>query len=79
MKATVQKWGNSLGLRIPKSFAQAARIADGSPVDLKMVGEKLVIQSLRPAFGLEDLLSKVTAKNIHRVVGTGRAVGQEEW
>ena len=79
MKTKVQKWGNSLGLRIPKTFAQEARIDDGSPVDIKIEGKKLVIKSLRSSFNLDDLLAQVTPQNIHEEIDTGQNIGKEVW
>jgi len=60
MKTKVQKWGNSLGLRIPKIFAREARIDDGSSIDIKIEGKKLVIKPLRSSFNLDALLAQVT-------------------
>ena len=37
MKATVRKWGNSLALRIPRSFADDADVKEGSRVETPMV------------------------------------------
>ena len=79
MKTKVQKWGNSLGLRIPKIFAQEARIDDGSSVDIKIEGKKLVIKSLRASFNLDDLLVQVTPQNIHEEIDTGQNIGKEVW
>lgn len=79
MKTKVQKWGNSLGLRIPKTFAQEARIDDGSPVDIKIEDKKLVIKSLRSSFNLDDLLAQVTPQNIHEEIDTGQNIGREVW
>lgn len=77
MKTKVQKWGNSLGLRIPKTFAQEARIDDGSSVDIKIEGKKLIIKSLKPSFNLEKLLARVTPQNIHNEIDTGQNIGKE--
>ncbi|UCD83904.1 MAG: AbrB/MazE/SpoVT family DNA-binding domain-containing protein [Deltaproteobacteria bacterium] len=79
MKTKVQKWGNSLGLRIPRTFAQEARIDDGSSVDIKIEGEKLIIKSLRSSFNLEALLAQVTPQNIHEEIDTGQNIGKEVW
>jgi antitoxin MazE len=80
MRTKIQKWGNSLGLRIPKSFAEEAQIHAGSTVDLSMDDGRLVVRRLRvPPYRLEDLLSKVTKDNLHEEVPTGGAVGREAW
>ena len=36
MQTKIQKWGNSLGLRIPRSFAAEAHVKEGSAVDLSV-------------------------------------------
>jgi antitoxin MazE len=78
MTARVQKWGNSLALRLPKALADEFRLERGSAVELRVVGGKLVLEPHRPAqYRLEDLLKKVTKANIHVEIKTGRPVGKE--
>ena len=80
MKTRVQKWGNSLALRIPKSFAVEARLAENTPVELSLVEGRLVIRPLGPeAPTLEELLRGVTDQNLHGEWDTGPAVGREAW
>ena len=80
MQTKVQKWGNSLGLRIPKSFAEQAGVAAGSEVDLAVEDGELIVRPRRqPRYELKDLLRRVTAKNIHKEVETGDPVGREAW
>ena len=80
MKTKIQKWGNSLGLRIPKSFARETAIEDGSEVDLSVEGDNLIIRPVGPPkYDLEELLSHVTEDNRHDEISTGEAVGKETW
>jgi antitoxin MazE len=80
MTSRVQKWGNSLALRIPKPLAAEAGLTNNSPVDLSLCEGKLIITpSAKPTVNLDDLLAKVTKKNLHREVDTGPAVGGEAW
>ena len=80
MKTRVQKWGNSLALRIPKSFAAEARLNENTPVELSLVDGKLVIQPLVPGTPtLDELLKGVTDENLHGEWDTGPAVGKEVW
>ena len=80
MRTRIAKWGNSLGLRIPKSFAEDIRIADGSEVELSLEGGNLVVRTVVPqSMVLDDLLAQVTDDNLHGEVDTGDAVGGEEW
>jgi antitoxin MazE len=80
MKTRVQKWGNSLAVRIPRTYAAEARLAADTPVELSLVDGKLVIQPLIPeAPTLEELLRGVTAENLHGEWDTGPARGREAW
>jgi antitoxin MazE len=80
MKTKVQKWGNSLALRIPKSFAAETMLEPDTEVDLSLVKGKLVITPLiEHEYSLEQLLKGVTKENIHAEVDTGVSVGNEAW
>lgn len=80
METTVQKWGNSLAVRIPKAFAEEAGVLEGSPVDISVADGQIVVRRLRPrGVTLDELLADVTPENIHAVVDTGPAVGREAW
>ena len=80
MKARIQKWGNSLALRIPKSFAAELQLEQGMLVDVSLHEGKLVVTPLRPpALTLEELLQGITPQNLHHEVDTGPAVGNEAW
>lgn len=80
METRVQKWGNSLAVRIPKPLADEVGLKDNSPVQLSLHDRQLVIVPvLKPAFSLEALLAEVTEVNRHGEVLTGPAVGGEAW
>jgi antitoxin MazE len=80
MITAVQKWGNSLALRIPKAYAEETDIHDGSSVDLSLHDGNLVITPVRrKTFSLDELLDGITAENRHDVADTGSALGQEIW
>ncbi len=80
MKTRVQKWGNSLALRIPKSFAAEAGLEKETAVDLSLTEGKLVITPLaKSSPTLEQLLAQVTEDNLHNEVDTGPAMGKEAW
>ncbi|MDZ4803507.1 MAG: AbrB/MazE/SpoVT family DNA-binding domain-containing protein [Candidatus Eisenbacteria bacterium] len=80
METKIRRWGNSLGLRIPSSFAREAGVGEGSTVDITVDGEILTI---RPAkhrrYRLDDLLKKVTTKNRHEEIDTSDPIGREIW
>lgn len=80
MRIKIQRWGNSLGLRIPKSFAQRAGVEAGSTVNLSIESGDLVVKPMqRRRHRLSDLLEGVTSGNIHHGVDTARQVGREIW
>lgn len=80
MQTRIRKWGNSLGLRIPKAFAEEAGVADGSAVDLSIENGGLIVRPARPKkYRLQDLLRRVTARNLHEEIETGPSVGREAW
>jgi len=80
MQTQVQKWGNSLALRIPKPLANEVHLTEGSLVDLAVRGETLCATLITPArYRLEELLAQVTPENLHGEVSTGHAVGNEIW
>jgi antitoxin MazE len=80
MKTQVQKWGNSLAVRIPKAFAADLGLAQDSAVELALKDGSLVVRpSPGMQFRLSDLLERVTEKNLHSEEDFGEAVGSEEW
>ena len=80
MKVQIQKWGNSLALRIPKSFAIESKIEQGSTVEVSLESGKIIVLPItEPEFLLADLLAQVTAENLHNEIETGNSVGQETW
>ncbi len=80
MKGRIQKWGNSLALRIPKSFAREVGLTEDCPVEVSLVKGKLVVAPVpEPGPTLEQLMARVTDDNLHGEVDTGSAVGNEAW
>ena len=80
MQIKIQKWGNSLAIRIPKSFAKQIKIEQGSFVDLATEKGKLVANPIvEKEFSLEQLLEEVTEENLHKEINTGNVVGKEIW
>ena len=80
MQTRIQKWGNSLGLRIPKSFAEQVGVEAGSEVDLSLEDGALIVRPTRePKYDLTTLLQGITDENLHAEVETGPAAGREVW
>jgi antitoxin MazE len=80
MRVRVQKWGNSLALRIPKSFAAETALDPGTEVDLTVEDGRLVVTPLEaPTYSLDGLLAHVTEANLHGEQDTGPSLGAEAW
>lgn len=79
MKTTVQKWGNSLAVRIPRPFAEEIQLEENTTVDLSIRGGKLVIVPAEPEITLESLVEQITDENRHGEIDTGQPVGNEVW
>ena len=80
MRTRIQKWGNSLAVRIPRSYAVESRIEEGTEVRVSVEDGKLVVvPEVPPEFKLSELLDGINKKNIHREISTGGPVGREIW
>lgn len=80
MLTKVQKWGNSLALRIPKTFALDAQLENDSFVEISFVDGQIIITPISvPSWSLEELLAGINKNNIHHEVDTGFAIGNEVW
>ena len=80
MKTTVQQWGNSLALRIPRAFAQQTSVRRGTSISLTVKNGRMVIEPLkRRKYSLKQLVSKITPQNRHPETDWGRPMGKEVW
>ena len=77
MQTVVQKWGNSLGIRIPSLYVKEFDLRNGSSVEIIEEAGQLVIKPGK--LTLDQLLSQITDGNIHDPIETGPSVGKEEW
>jgi len=78
MKGTVQRWGNSLAIRIPRAYARDLAVDEGSEVQLRVDGPSLVVTpSSTPS--LDALLAAITDDNLHTEIDTGPGKGREVW
>jgi len=80
MVSRIQKWGNSLAVRIPKAFADEMKVAENASIQMMMRQGALIITPMEePKWNLEELLSGVTEENIHSEWETGPSSGNETW
>lgn len=79
MSTAIQKWGNSLGIRIPQNIAKEYGFSQGSKVEILKTEEGIVIRLADPIPTLEELMDKITPVNQQEEVNFGVAEGEEIW
>jgi antitoxin component of MazEF toxin-antitoxin module len=80
MTTKIQKWGNSLAVRIPNEFAENLNWSAGSIVGFKQSGDKIIITSSRTEYSLEDMLKGISEKNKHKSLWPNdKPRGKEIW
>jgi antitoxin MazE len=77
MQVQVSRWGNSLGLRIPKDVAARVGLRDGARVEIAAEGERIVITPTRRRYVLADLLKGVTPQAMREAFDWGPDRGRE--
>ena len=88
MYATVQRWGNSQGLRIPKALLEALGIRENDRVELTQAGDAIMLRKAvsTPHKTLEERLTAfygVPVEQVSRLDNSeldwGKAEGSEVW
>ncbi len=81
MLTKVQKWGNSLAIRLPKVLSDEIDIQFDSPVEITVRDHSIVVEPVRKKmiFDLDQLLSEVTVENCHKEAEFGKPTGKEFW
>ncbi len=77
MEVVIKKWGNSLGVVIPKVIANDFNLKDGSSVEIENSNGNIIISPKRN--NLTDMLSRINSSNIHHEADFGQASGKEVW
>ena len=78
MEAVVQKWGNSLGIRIPSPIARELSLKNGSVVNINDNGNEIVIKPVQKKT-LKEMLEMINEQNVHEEIDWGKPVGKEAW
>ncbi|MES2088156.1 MAG: AbrB/MazE/SpoVT family DNA-binding domain-containing protein [Patescibacteria group bacterium] len=80
MTTKIQKWGNSLAVRLPKEAAENAGLKQGSVVSIVSNDDLISIKPLsKPKETLSQLVRKISAKNRHEEIDWGKMKGKEVW
>lgn len=77
MRIKIQKWGNSLALRIPKAFAFQSRIRQNEYVNLKLDNDKIVVEPIEEKkYNSDELLVGIKKSNLHKEIDFGKNWGR---
>ncbi len=80
MITTIRKWGNSLGLRIPRNLAKDVQVEEGSSVQIRVGKGRLVVTPIkRKEYSLEELVAGIKPSNLHEEIEFGAPIGREAW
>ena len=81
MQATIQKWGNSQGIRIPKAFLDALGMMENDLVELSRVDDNIVIKKVKKdtTLTLDDIFKDYDEESTAEKFDWGAPVGKEVW
>ena len=72
IQVQVAKWGNSLGVRVPKDVAARVGLTEGTRVDVEASEDgKIIITPSRRRFTLEELVAGMTPEREHPLEDDG--------
>ena len=77
MQVRIARWGNSLGVRIPKAIAERLGLTEGARVEIETEDGRVVISHGRPRYVLKDLLVGMTPKAMRKAFDWGPDIGRE--
>ena len=72
-------WGNSLGIRLPKTITEQVDLQEGEIVCISIEGNNIILSPARPKYSLDDLLKDATPEMQHDELDWGQAIGEENW
>lgn len=77
MQIRLSKWGNSLGLRIPKSVTTQLGLVEGAQLEITTEDNRIVISRPRPSYRIADLVADLTHSNLSEAFDWGPDEGRE--
>ncbi len=79
MTIKIARWGNSLGIRIPKQIAEQVKLNEGDEIEISTDENRLILIPQKKKYTLEELLDGMTDEHLHSEVDWGESVGREQW
>lgn len=75
-QTTIQRWGNSLAVRLPRAFIDELKVKQHSPITLTIINGQLMIE---PEITLDSFVASMDPNNLHDETGWGEPQGVEVW
>ena len=81
MTTKVQKWGNSLAVRIPKEAILGSGLSKGSSIEIILKKGEVILRPVakKKKYSLKELVEGITPFNRHEEVDWGAPRGREIW
>jgi antitoxin MazE len=78
IQVLLTKWGNSLGLRVPRDIAARLGLSEGARVDIEASDDgRIIVTRSRRRFTLDELLADMTPDREH-VLDDDGPIGEEK-
>ncbi len=79
MRAKIQKWGNSLAVRLPKAIIEEADLVIEDEVDIGVEdsGKVVLLPCRQKKYHLKNLLADISPANLHDEIDFGTPQGRE--
>ncbi len=82
MTTSIQKWGNSQGVRIPKYLLDAARLTTSDKIEIRAEGDMLIIEKAAPTAAhktIKELFADYDGEYNPQEFDWGEQAGKEVW
>jgi antitoxin MazE len=77
MQVKITRWGNSLGVRIPRDVAGRIGLSEGASLEIEAKNDRIVLSRARPRYRLEELLVGITPRAMRAAFDWGDDRGRE--
>jgi len=77
VQVLLSKWGNSLGLRLPKALTAEIGVAEGQKVEVRAEGGRIIVEPVRAPLTWEKMLENMDHDALHEAWDWGEDVGRE--